>query len=336
MGKSLKVLTLFDSHSAKPRGHDFAEEFEKDEWKSERHVVEGLRSLGHDVRMLGLFDDVALLIEDVKEFAPDVVFNLMEEFHQDPCLVANVAAVLEMLGVAYTGSTPLGLRLCKDKALAKMILVHHGVPTPPFQVFERDRVIKRSSGVKLPIVVKPKVEDASYGIAKASVVEDDEALEERVRFVHESTGQAALAEEYVDGREVYVSILGAHRLRVFPLREVKFGQLAEGDNLPIATYKVKWDAAYRKKRGIEYVYVEDMEEALVKKIEDISRASYRALELGGYARVDVRMDQESRPYVLEVNPNPYLARDEDYAQSAERGGLPWEKLLQAIINEAVE
>lgn len=335
MSGRLKVLALFDSGEPVPRGYDYTEDLKDERWKSEAQVVEGLGGLGHEIRILALFNDIQLLVDEIREFKPDVVFNLMEEYDGDHTMVPNVVAALEMLKIPYTGADPMGLRVCKDKALTKAILMQRGVATPPFQVIEVGRSPKRPPDVELPVVVKPNVNDASYGIAQASVADSDESFEERVRFLHEKTGQDALVETYVDGREIYASILGTKRTRVFPLREVKFGQLSEGTGQAIATYKVKWDAEYRKRWGVEYVYVEDLDEAAVRRIEDTARGAYKALQLNGYARIDLRLNSEEEPMVLEVNPNPYLAKDEDFGQSADRGGLPWENLLQAIINDAM-
>ncbi len=334
MAKALKVLALLDASEPFERGHDFSEDFKLPNWKSEAQVVRALKVLGHEVRILGLFDDLHQLVDEVKDFKPDVVFNLMEEFNSDPSMVPNVVAVLEMLQVPYTGATPLGLRLCKDKALTKVILTQHGVSNPPFQVLENGMAIKKSPSLKYPLVVKPKVDDASYGIAQTSVVYDDKELEERVRFVHDK-GQDALAEEYVKGREFYVSVLGTRRLRVFPLREVRFGKLAEESEEPVASYKVKWDKEYRKKWNITYAHVKDLDDAILKRIEEICRTAYRVLDLSGYARVDMRLTPDNEPVILEVNPNPDIERYEDFAASAKQGGVSYEKLIQTILNDAL-
>ncbi|MFH2203719.1 MAG: ATP-grasp domain-containing protein [Elusimicrobiota bacterium] len=334
MGKSLKVLALFDVGEPVERGHDFSEDFKLPAWKSEAHVFRGLKSLGHEVRALGLHDDLHQLVDEIKDFRPDVVFNLMEEFNKEASMVPNVVAVLEMLQVPYTGASPMGLRLCKDKALTKTILTQQGISNPPFQVFDRDKIVKKAGGLNYPLVLKPMVDDASYGIHQTSVVYDDEQLAERAKLIHEK-GQDALAEEYVKGRELYVSVLGTKRLRVFPIREVRFGRLADDTAEPVASYKVKWDKSYRRKWNITYGYASDLDEALTARIQDMARAAFRALHLTGYARVDMRLTPDNEPAILEVNPNPYIAKDEDFAQSAKKGGRSWKQLLQAIINEAL-
>jgi D-alanine-D-alanine ligase len=335
MAKGLKVLALFDVSESVERGHDFSEDFKTENWKAEGQVVRALKSLGHTVGTLGLHNDLHLLIDEIKEFQPDIVFNLMEEFDNDSSMVPNVVAVLELLKVPYTGASPLGLRLCKDKALTQTVLEKAGVPTPPSQVFEPDKAIRKIGALKYPLVVKPKVDDASYGIHQASVVYDDEALAERVRFIHEKTKEDALVEQYIKGRELYVSVLGTRRLRVFPMREVKFGKLAAGNEEPVASFKVKWDKEYRRKWNITYAYVKDMDEALVRRIEDMCKTAYRSLQLTGYARVDLRLTADNEPCILEVNPNPDIERYEDFSESAKKAGIPYEKLIQSILSDAL-
>ena len=332
--KKLKVLALLDNPEQLPRGHDFAEELKTPEWLPEKEIFNALRRLGHELRLLALHNDLDLLFEELREFQPDVVFNLMEEYEGDSTKVANVMSLLEMLHVPYTGAPPLGLRLAKDKALAKVIMEQHSVPTPPYQMLERGKSPKRRSGLEFPIVIKPRYDDASYSIAQASVVADDAAFEDRVRFVHEKAKQDALAEQFITGRELYVSVLGTARLRVFPFREVKFGKLQDSDSHPIASYSVKWDAHYRRRWGVKYHFA-DLEQDLIDRISDSCREAYRALHLRGYARLDLRLDDNNNFYVLEANPNPHLARQEDFALSAERAGVKWNPLIQSILNDAV-
>lgn len=334
MSRSLKVLILFDGPVAPPRGHDYAEELKRPDWACEAQIVDALRALGHQIRMITVADDVVPLIDEIRENRPDVAFNLLEEFKGNPALVPNVVCLLEMMGVPYTGSGPLALRLCKDKALTKIVLTQCGVPNPAFQIFEPGKAIKRQEWLELPVVVKPTLEDASYGIAKASVATTDEAFVERVRFLHEKTGQSVIAERYVDGREIYGSILGNQRLRFLPLREVSFGQLAEAGPA-IATFHVKWSEEYRRKWGIEYGFAENVPDALARRIEEVCKSANRALRITGYSRIDLRLDVEGEPTILEVNPNPNLAADEDFAQAALKAGISWEKLVQSILDLAM-
>jgi len=334
MSRSLKVLVLLDGANAPPRGYDFAEELTRPDWQCEAQVIAGLKALGHDVRLLMASDDIKPLVAELSEDRPDVAFNLLEEFQRNPALVPNVVCLLEMMGIPYTGSNPLALRLCKDKALTKIVLTQCGVPNPPFQIFEPGKVIKRQEWLELPVVVKPTLEDASYGIARSSVAGTEEAFLERVRFLHEKTEQSVIAERYIEGRELYGSLLGNQRLRFFPIREVNFGTL--GSSGPaIATFHVKWSEEYRSKWGIEYGFAENIPDSVARRVEEVCKAANRALHITGYSRIDLRLDIEGEPTVLEVNPNPNLAMDEDFAQAALKAGVSWEKLLQSILDLAL-
>lgn len=334
--KKLRVLSLFDIRENKPRGYDFKEEFRGDPaWLAENEVVWALKKLGHEVRMLGLFDDMRKLVEEVREFKPHVVFNLMEEFAKDAAMVPSVVAVLETLGVRYTGCSPLGLLLCKDKALAKAVLTQHGIPNPAFQIIRKGEAVGKPEKLSYPLVVKPNIEDASYGIAMASVVRSDAEFVERVRFLHKKAGKDALAEEYVAGRELYVSLLGTRRPKILPMREVKFGHMEEASGTPISTYRVKWDKSYRRKWGIKYYYVKDLSAPLVRRVEEVCRAAYRVLEVKGYGRVDLRLTQDGVPCVLEVNPNPNIDPNDEFAESARRGGIAWIPLIESVVADAL-
>jgi len=329
----LKVLALFDMDRNSPDGHDFADEFKLPSWEAEDDVFKALKVLGHSIHPIGVYDSFNHLFRAIESFQPDIVFNLMEQYNNDPAMDANVAGLLELLGLPYTGCSPQGLRLCKDKAMAKKVLTYHGIPTPEFQVFLAGKAIRRN-GLEFPILVKPLIEDASYGIAQASLVNDDKALEERVRFLQENEGHDVIAEKYIDGRELYVALVGGNRVKVFPPRELNFGDLPEG-SAHIATYKTKWDENYRKRWNMQNVFAQDLEDSTLRKIDATCRGAYRALGLRAYARVDLRLDKDLNPYVIEVNPNPYIAEEEDFALSAARGGLSYPKLIQTLLDLAL-
>jgi len=329
--KKLKVLLIFDSPYAKPRGYDFKEEFKDFDWDTERYVYESLLENGHDVRILGLYNDIRLLLDDIQDYKPDIVFNLVEVFNQKSYLDKNVAAVLEMAGVPYTGASPMSLLICGDKALSKKILSFHRIKVPGFYTFYRNHHIWLPKKLKVPLIVKPLYEEASRGISQASVVDNEEALIERVKFIHESMKTDAIAEEYIDGREFYVGVLGIKRITVLPLREMKFGEVS-GDEPRIATYKAKWDFDYREKWGIKNMFAGRLSNGLQKKIEDICKRAYRALNMLGYARFDIRVSQDSKIYILEANANPSLDKDDELGQAAERAEISYPRLIQKIIN----
>jgi D-alanine-D-alanine ligase len=193
------------------------------------------------------------------------------------------------------------------------------------------RVPKKPKRLSFPLIVKSLTYDASVGISQASVVEDDEKLRERVKFIHESVGTDAIVEQYIDGRELYVGLLGNHRLRVFPVWEMHLSKLPE-EARRIATDRVKWSAKYQKKYGIKTGEAKGLTEEQVRLIQRICKRTYRILGLSGYARIDIRMEASGKFYVIEANANPQLAYGEDLAESAERAGVSYEKLIQRILN----
>jgi D-alanine-D-alanine ligase len=328
-----KVLTLFDSAGTPPADQDFTRELKTEDWAAEAHVIDALKKLGHEVRTIGVFEDPGLILDEVKAHPPDVVFNLTEHFNARSAYDRNVAGLLEMLDLPYTGSGPTGLTLCKNKGMAKEILAYHHIRVPDSVVFPPGSTIRRPKRLAFPLFIKPLQEEASYGIAQDSFVENDQAFEERVRFIHERMNQEALAEEYSDGRELYVSILGNDRLQVFPLREVIFGEIPEG-RPRFSTFKAKWDDAYRKKWGIQNIFAGDIAADASQRIAEICKKAYRALRIRGYGRIDLRVTAGGEIVILEANPNPNLEREDEFAASAMKSGLSYEALIQRILRLA--
>ncbi|HEX2932563.1 MAG TPA: hypothetical protein VHV54_22735 [Candidatus Binatia bacterium] len=333
--KRYKVLVLFDTAGTPPADQDFTKELKTDDWAAEAHVIGALKKLGHEVRTIGVFDEAGMIIDEVKANPPDVVFNLTEHFNAVSAYDRNVAGLLEMMGVPYTGSSPTGLTLCKNKGMAKELLAYHKIRVPNFAIYSPGSMIKRPNRLKFPLFIKPVQEEASYGISLDSFVENDEAFEERVRFIHERMNQAALAEEYIAGREIYVSLLGNDRLRVFPFREVIFGEIPDGQP-KFSTFKAKWDDAYRKRWGIQNVFAEPFPNGTDQRIVKICKAVYRALRIHGYGRMDLRVTPEGEIVILEANPNPNLDRDDEFAQSAAKAGLSYPRLIQRILSLALD
>lgn len=303
-------------------------------WKTEFDVVATLRQLGHDVHPLGLSDDLGKLRKGVDEFKPHVAFNLMEEFHGVSLFDQHVVSYLELLRQPYTGCNPRGLMLARDKALCKQILSYHRILTPKFVVYPLRRRFRPSKRVQYPLVVKSISEEASYGISKASVVTNDEKLKDRVAFIHENVKTDALVEEYIDGRELYVGLMGHQRLVTFPIWEMLFTKVDSTVPL-IATAKVKWDHAYQEKIGLETRAAQDLPESLANSIVKQCTRAYRALAFSGYARMDMRLDAQGRAFILEANPNPNLSYGEDFAESAHAMGITYEMLLQRIVTLAL-
>jgi D-alanine-D-alanine ligase len=201
---------------------------------------------------------------------------------------------------------------------------------PNFLVIPRGQRITRPKQLKFPILVKPVKEEASYGISQASFVQNEEQFRERVAFIHEKHNSDAIAEEYIEGREFYVSLMGNARLTVFPIRELVFREVPPNEP-KIATYSAKWDEEYRKRWGLENKFVEDLDPAVVTDIQQTCKDIYRLLTIDGYARIDLRLTSENKLYFIEANPNPILADDEDFALAGAKAGLPYPDLIERIV-----
>lgn len=332
--KRLRVLVLAHEDLIPP--DDPAEtEVGTAAWKTEYDVIVTLREMGHEVRPLGVRSDLGVIRRAVEEWRPHIAFNLLEEFDGVALYDQNVVAYLELLRVPYTGCNPRGLILSRDKALSKTILAYHRIPCPDFAVFPIGRRFKRPARLGFPLIVKSVSEDASLGIAQASVVEDDARLRERVAFVHEHLATDAIAEEYVHGRELYVGVLGNRRLRVLPVWELFMDQMSDATRR-IATRRLKWSRSYQRRHGIRWGRAEALGEALERRVQTLAKRVYRVLGLSGYARVDCRLDAEGRVYVLEANANPEIGYGEEFAESAEKAGVSYEALLRQILNLGLE
>ncbi len=330
MNKKLKVLLLYDDAKSLEENADYGEVLKKPEMKAEADVFEALKNLGHETRLLAVTDSVENILVEIKSHRPDVVFNQAEQFCGDSSQEKNIMGLLEMLQVPYTGTSSVGLMLCKNKALTKKILTHHRIKTPDFMVFAKGTKIFPPKKMKYPMIVKPLREEASYGISMNSFVDNEKSLIERVQFVQDSMGQDAIVEEYFEGRELYVGILGNHRPHVFPAREMVFEQVPE-DEPKIATFKAKWDEKYRKRWGIKNKTAH-LSEEVRQKIDRLAKNIFQYLYLKGYARLDLRLNSQNEIGVIEVNPNPHIAKDEDFAKGALKAGIEYEQLIQKILN----
>ncbi len=301
--------------------------------KTEIDVTAALDELGHEFREVGVHDELRPLREAVETFEPDIVFNLLEEFQHRFEYEPHLAAYLELLRVPYTGCNPRGLTLAHDKATPKLIAAHHGVRVPRFEVFPMGRPVRRPARLAFPLIVKSLTAEASEGISRASLVRDDWALAERVHFVHRKLATDAIAEEFISGRELYVSILGNERLTVLPPRELTMLR-RPGEEL-IATEKVKHSFDYQVKRRIESRKVR-LPKALDARIRRLSRRLYRAIGLDGYARIDWRLRADGELFFLEANPNPEIAAFEEFAEAARTAGIPYNRLIQRILRLGLE
>jgi D-alanine-D-alanine ligase len=327
--KKLRVLVLMHHYLVPPddaANHEPATA----SWKTEYDVLQTLRELEHDVHPLGVKDDLAGIRQANDEFKPHIAFNLLEAFHEIGTFDQNVVSYLELLRLPYTGCNPRGMLLARDKSLSKKLLQYHRIQVPEFLMVPRGRKPRLSKKLTFPLIVKSLTQEASIGISQASVVDDDAHLRERVQFIHESIGTDAIVEQYVEGRELYCGVLGNQRAQVLPVWEMTFANMPEGQHR-IATERVKWNAKYQAKVGIATAEAQGLPGDTAALVQHISKRVYKVLELSGYARIDLRLDASGRVHVLEANPNPQIARAEDFAQSAALAGLPYPALMQRIL-----
>lgn len=331
--KRYRILLLVHEELVPPETIEGLSEEEIDVFRSEYDVYATLYNLGHDVRVLGLLDRLSELRETVKTWKPHVVFNLVQEFSGITAYENYVVAYLELIRQKYTGCNPRGLMLSRDKVLAKQILAWHRIATPAFHLFPLGARFKepRKGKLEFPLFVKSATEDASLGISQASIVESMDQLRERVEFIHEHTESDALVEEYIDGRELYIGVLGNKRLTTLPVWEMNFGTLAEKGSA-IATSRVKWNRDYQAKHGITTGPAEGLSKAEADRLARLAKRIYRALYMSGFARMDLRMREDGKVFLLEANANPDLTRGEDLAESARRVGINYDKLISRIVS----
>lgn len=332
----MKIVVLFDTPYVAWEHEDFRKQMESKVEEPEYEVAEALNARGHEVLMIGVRDDIQHLLDRLRAFTPDLVFNCVEAFHDDPHLDYLWAAILESEGCRYTGSGPLGLLATRDKAVSKQILAYYGIRVPGFVTWRLTEEVKRAPDLAFPLIVKPLREDASTGIAQASIVRDVAALSERVSFIHGSFAQPAIAEEFVEGRELYVSILGnGSRLEILPVVEMVFDKRRTKPEERIATRLAKWDVSYRERKGIRNVFARPIARSVKKQIAEICRTAFRALWLRDYARLDIRLTSQNEVWVIEGNANPFISFGHDMANAAEKAGMDYPAFVQRIVDEAM-
>jgi D-alanine-D-alanine ligase len=325
--KKTRVLVLLHPEQVPPDSIKGYSEQDILAFKTGYDIVNTLRKARHEVRVLGVQHELRPIRAEIDSFQPDIVFNLLEEFHGEPAYDQNVASYLELIRIPYTGCNPRGLMLSRGKDLSKKLLHYHRIPVPAFAVFPMRKKVQRPARLPFPLIIKSLSEDASLGIAQKSIVDSDDKLQERVTFIHEKIGTAAIAEQYIDGRELYVGVIGNDRMRVLPIWELYFGDAAS----KIATAKVKFDVKYQEERGILQGPAADLPPEIYKRIQNLTRRICRTLELDGYARVDFRLSADGIPYFLEANPNPEIARHEVFAEAAAYDGMTYSEMVRRIV-----
>ena len=327
-----RILVLMHPDYMPPDSTDGYTPRQINEWKTEYDVVSTLRTAGHDVRPLGVQEEIKPVRDAIEAFKPHVVFNLLEQFHNEPVYDQHIASFLELMKVPYTGCNPRGLILARGKDLAKTLVHYRRIAVPAFAVFPMNRKAKRPARLALPLIVKSLNEDGSVGISQASIVDTDDKLAERVTFIHERVGTAAIAEQFIEGRELYVGVLGNTRLRVLPVWELKFGTM--GGEL-IATEKVKHDVGYQERVGIVDGPAKNLAPELRAHIQRTAKRIYRTLGLDGYARIDFRLAADGTLYFIEANPNPEIAKSQEFATAAKHDGVDYPSLLHRIVTLAM-
>jgi D-alanine-D-alanine ligase len=298
-------------------------------WMTEFDVIHTLQQNGHEVKVCGVYDSLDELINVVKDFRPHIVFNLLEQYGEDITMDHNIVSLLEMLKVKYTGCNPKGLMLARDKALCKKILKHHHIGTPNFFVVPKNKKRKIPKTLKYPMIVKCLFEEASYGIAQASIVHSEEKLKERLEYINTKLEQDAIIEEFIEGKEIYVGVFGNIQLKTLPIWELKFTNVENPDK-EIYSRRAKWNMKYRDRKGIETGKADltkEQEEKIIKTCKKV----YQILGLSGYARIDLRLTPDNKIYILEANPNPNVAWDDEFAKSAKSAGIQYPELLETLI-----
>jgi D-alanine-D-alanine ligase len=328
----VRILVLFDVPEAPPSDHDYAKYLRSPDWEDEQDVVSTLTKLGYEVVVRGVFDDLTLLITQIREIAPNLIFNMCEIYGKSRRNEGNLVGLFEMLGIPHTGAGALTLRLAQDKALTKKVLTYHSIRTPRFEISDRRKPIKRlPSDFALPVLCKPLDREGSEGISKASLIKSVDDLPARLEFLHEKMGADAIIEEYIPGRELYVGVMGRRQLKVLPPVELHFRN-AQTEGERFATFRAKWDQDYRQKKGIESRPARNLDDSVRKQLEVMSKKIYQTFGFDSYARIDYRLKASGELMFLEVNPNPAIGRNDEFAKAAVADGMEYSELLTKIVN----
>ena len=338
----MRIAVVFDSPYASwgPEQHAAQMQQEVDGWdkaepEPEYQVANALQQRGHEVTLIGVRDDPSELSTLLTNDRIELAFNLTESFRNNDSLDYLLPALIEAAGFPYTGAPPLALMVTRNKALSKKILGHHGIRVPSFHTFRLGEKVSPDQEFAFPQIVKPLQMDASAGISQASVVQNVSALSDRVDFIHDRFKGPAIVEQFIDGRELYVSIIGnGDKLEILPAVELVFDKKTKAEER-IATKAAKWDEPYRKRKGIKNVIARPISRVAQETIEHSCRTAFRVLWLRDYARLDIRLDAQDNVWVLEANANPYISYGHEISQAAAKAGLKHDALIQRIVDEAL-
>lgn len=297
-------------------------------------IVDALGKEGVDAFSHNLLNRVEDLVAILKGRKPDVVFNLVESFYDSPLKEMMVTGIYEMLGIPYTGSPPLTLGICQRKGLSKQILLANGIPTPRFKLMVHRRVSSRH-GLRYPLIVKPAREDGSIGVENESVVSNLTELKQRCAYLLDEFRQPAIVEEFIDGRELNVSILGSEEPLILPISEVDFSTMPESFR-NIVTYQAKWEPRHEAYHRTIPICPARLSKKAERLVREISLKAFKIMGCRDYARIDIRLDKKNKPFVLEVNPNPHLSEGMGIMRSAEAYGLSFSQTLRMIVEFALK
>lgn len=326
----MKILVLVDLMDAPPDTHDYEAWLRSDDWRTEHNVVRALEDLGHTPKLFGIYNDIDPLLHELQRDRPEVVFNLCEAFDRDRRYEPHLMAMLALLKIPYTGSPMEALALSKDKGLSKKILSFHRIRVPHFLVSRQVRPLRSLGRFSAPFFIKPLGLEASEGIAQMSFADNEGEALDRAKYIHQRLKTDAIIEEFIEGRELYVGVLGNEKLTAFPPRELFFDRMPDSE-LRFATFKAKWDEGYRKRWKI-HTDVADLDSRTTRELLETSKKIYRLFGMRGYARIDFRLKPSGEYVFLEANPNPSLARDDDFALGAKAGGVAYSDLIRKIVN----
>jgi D-alanine-D-alanine ligase len=321
----VKIAILHDSDAAGPPEDPVIGQLEA-----------ALRAAGHDAQRLTYGDEIGSLVSELLSSKPDLVYNLAESFAGRSALESSIAGLLSLLDLRYTGSSPAGLLLAGDKSLAKKMFAFHGLSSPKFATMYRG-AIDWAGDISFPLIVKPPQEDASLGISSKSVVRDVKELLDAVNALQEERQSPVLVEEFIEGREFYVGVLGNESPEALPIIELDFTGFP-ADRPRIASWQAKWgdegDEKGDEYMGNDSVFPNDLDEEMADKIRSTAIQAFQALRLRDYARVDLRVGVDGTVYVIEVNPNCYLEKDSEFARAAARAGIDHGQLVLRILELA--
>lgn len=301
----------------------------KTPWLTEYDVATQLLENGHNIELLGLDESIGPLVEKLQTDPPDLVFNLLEQLQGDVKKEFNIVALLELFNIKYTGCHSKGLLIAKDKSLSKKILKYHHIGTPSFYTIPKGKRRKIPKSLTFPIIVKCLFEEASFGLAQASIVHSEDKLLERVHYIHQKLDQDVIIEEFIPGREIYLGLIGNKNLKNLPLWELVFEKADSPEN-EIYSSRAKWNENYRERKGIDTQRAK-LESGLEEKIIKVCKKAYKALNLSGYARIDLRLTPSGKIFILEANPNPNIASDDEFAKSALAQGISYSELIESLI-----